>query len=659
MDKVIEKMEPRISASLPKKWYVLDTETNGLYGKCWLVCLMGQDGEHICEFRGADSAEQFRVWMDINIKKFYKTKIYMFNAEFDFVKIWGEPYKYAMEGDSPHNVVWSNGFLKFIRREYISTDKKGKHRYSTIQFIDIARNTYKSSLSDIGDHLGVKKGITPQKFIDGTVKDINDTDVKYCWLDCNITRLYILWLNDFYQQFNVGMRLTTSANAKAVWQTSFIDEPIYINHHVDELFRGAYYGGRTEVFNNGLIPHVYYYDINSMYPANMVKDMPDPNTFRTGGSIANYPNMKTMETALRKALIDKEGYASCKMEAPKGLHIPLLPMKRDKLIFPKIAEGKYCFPEIRKALEIGYKFIEINHFFTAERMKSPFIQYVDFFSKMKEESEKRSLEYYTSKIMLNGLYGKMGERVEKSKYPRYIYIPRQGLEISLDDGTPMRKRSNHGMPWTLTDNGRRRLKANEKYNDRLINIISDLFPKSSQWNIRMGGYLSRKTTGDIRAEQTCVAFAAYVTSYARVMLYEYLEIYQNDVVYCDTDSIVMTCKLPDGMVHPTETGKMELVGEFTDWQSFAPKWYGYTDGDKFVCRIKGVIQRVSKLFKGLDEITPNAVGKWIVQYDTPFKTHESIIRGVDPYTEKSVEKVMVPGIGMKRKFQEDGTSNPK
>jgi len=63
-----------------------------------------------------------------------------------------------------------------------------------------------------------------------------------------------------------------------------------------------------------------------------------------------------------------------------------------------------------------------------------------------------------------------------------------------------------------------------------------------------------------------VAIAAFITSNARVKLWELIKTAGKTALYCDTDSIYMTGKLPDSMIS-NELGKLKL--EFSGSAVFA------------------------------------------------------------------------------------------
>ena len=170
--------------------------------------------------------------------------------------------------------------------------------------------------------------------------------------------------------------------------------------YMKEIGKLAYVGGRCENFNIGLYNDVDYLDINSSYPYQMrVRTFPDMNTYvkRTGDL-----------TALQAYIKDYEGEAYIKVKAPRKLRIPFLHYKREdgKLIFPNGEfSGWYTFPEIKKAIEIGYKILDIYEIAVFERIESPFIDYIEAMMEYKKKPETKE----AAKLLMNGLSGKMGQ----------------------------------------------------------------------------------------------------------------------------------------------------------------------------------------------------------------------------------------------------------
>lgn len=162
--------------------------------------------------------------------------------------------------------------------------------------------------------------------------------------------------------------------------------------------RDAFSGGRTETFklyaaSDDASQPIVYFDYKSLYPwVNKTKRYP-----------VGWPNqILNPETT---DISEFFGLIKCKILAPYGLYLPVLPVKGEKLTFPlckkcveeqmelptlqrsavcrhtqeeRCITGAWCTPELEKALEMGYqilKIYEVWHF--PESEEGLFETYVD------------------------------------------------------------------------------------------------------------------------------------------------------------------------------------------------------------------------------------------------------------------------------------------
>ena len=589
--------------TLPKRWFALDTETVGLYGKPIILCLINQYKEVILELRednDGDVVQRFYEWILGNKRALNGVIIFAHNLEFDLSKIFGNiinnPKGKALFADS-----------RLIMYSYTIEEDTKKRK---LQFRDTF-NLCPMSLSDIGEMLGYKKYHTPDKFKvtdSDTYIPINNEDVKYCVRDCEIVIEFVKKVSNIYSTFNVRMRSTYAANAKAIWQTAFLKENQYVREELDERFRDAYYGGRCEVFvSRHETSRLYYYDINSMYPYVMLMDMPDPSTFK---EIHNYDPIYFI-TVLKKY----EGMADVTVKCPSSLNIPILPYREGKkLLFPSgTFRSKWCFPEIRLAIEKGYEILEIHSIIVGNRMKSPFTEYVNFFTEMKIAATKTKDSPGTpvmrefAKRMLNSLYGKFAQRNPTGE--KYVYVG----DMSEED---------------IPDKA-----------------ICCMIPGTD--------VMEYKNIDRIRARETVVAWAAYITSYSKVHLATFLD---EDSYYCDTDSVFSRKELDPSWIHESEFGMMNLEDTAVEHYFADPKKYAYRSEDKFKVKIKGVPRNLFKArIKDVSDLDKPFI---LFVYDHPIKTKTSLRSGRPVYTMGIHPKLLTRHISPKRTFDEEGNSTP-
>lgn len=175
---------------------------------------------------------------------------------------------------------------------------------------------------------------------------------------------------------------------------------------VNDELRNAYFGGRTEIFRM-YAPEIkgkyyYYYDINSLYPFVMHE--------------YDYPVSKptVVLDPLPNIFIENEGITKARIISPDKLYIPVLPskikIKQDtKLMFILGEyEGYWDNALLRKAKELGYQVTPLKSFI----FKTDYIfkDFVEHFYSIKENSESNTPMYLISKLLMNSLYGKFGQR---------------------------------------------------------------------------------------------------------------------------------------------------------------------------------------------------------------------------------------------------------
>lgn len=192
----------------------------------------------------------------------------------------------------------------------------------------------------------------------------------------------------YFKQYNVDITsiVSTSTLSLKIYRSNFqkLDIPI-LRHNVDKLIRTSYIGGSTDYYyKHG--KNLKYYDVNSLYPAAMLKPLP-----------VKY--IKSHDATNWK-LVDMFGFCEAIITTPKDINIPLLPFKQEgRTIHPEGTWQGIYFTEELKPL--------IYHEFTKEYL---FQDYIDHFYENKKTS-KGALRWI-SKMHLNSLYGYFGRSLE-------------------------------------------------------------------------------------------------------------------------------------------------------------------------------------------------------------------------------------------------------
>lgn len=325
--------------------------------------------------------------------------------------------------------------------------------------------------------------------------------------------------------------------------------------YMKNIGRLAYVGGRCENFKLGLFNDCDYLDINSSYPFQMkTRTYPNMNTYRRRSGD---------QEILMKYIEEYEGEANISIKAPK-LNIPFLHCKdeEDKLIFPLgTFGGWYTFPEIKKAVSLGYKITEVKEIAIFDRMESPFIEYVNDLMKLKKQPDTKQ----AAKLMMNGLSGKFGQLTPNTDKWEIVENT-QDIEVDYKSFFDL-----NGLIWF--------------YNAGLIE------EKESEFR-----------------ETAYPLIVAYITAWGRIQEYEAIEAIGFDkVYYMDTDSIIgdheaiqAAIKAGKIKIDEKELGAYKLEHEGATVQIKGLKYYrihdqkGYLDKEhslNWTYHIKGVPSR--------------------------------------------------------------------
>jgi hypothetical protein len=192
--------------------------------------------------------------------------------------------------------------------------------------------------------------------------------------------------------------ITAPSTSMKIFRRRFLKDEIPRGKDTHDFIRASYKGGRTEPFHrhgSGL----RYYDINSSYPAAMLHDMPAGDPIWWNG-----PPTKRLLSG------KYVGFVEARVIVPENLHLPPLPVTKEKLIFPVgRLEGIWEWSELQMALEVGCEIVEYKRsvWYPGKPLFREFVrelyQYRDKSSPLYDEGLAEVV-----KIMLNALYGKFG-----------------------------------------------------------------------------------------------------------------------------------------------------------------------------------------------------------------------------------------------------------
>ncbi len=395
----------------------------------------------------------------------------------------------------------------------------------SVMFVDTF-NYWQTSVSAMGKQLGDSKLIMPEGI------DNDESMIVYCRKDVDILTNYLLAFMRYLDDNDLaGLGLTLASQSFRSYRHRFMKTPIMLHNRKEvlQLERDGYMGGRVEAYYIGTAKPQNYYklDVNSMYPYVMKKELYPVE-------LVGYSEDLPIDRVW-KLLEDYYVIADCTIDTLK----PAYAMRyKGKLIYPTgVFRTVLHSPELEARKGIGYE--DIAHRVAIYKRGDVFSSYVDYLYNRKVEAEKQGnlVERHQSKILLNSLYGKFGQREFISEIKDNPEGERYG-----------------------------RLAG---YSETLGRSIEVMY-LGNQIEIRYQGGESIYSSP---------AIAGAVTAYARAYLWKLIEeAGLENTYYCDTDSLIVTetgYKQLERYLDNTRLGYLKLEGVEATLQIYGAKEYTY------------------------------------------------------------------------------------
>lgn len=485
----------------------IDIETKGLDATKYLTGGLLKEGCKKAEiYRKKEELWNRVLELGINEGKRGKVlNVYSHNAQYDTAGY--------VDLNDKHLVFFSNRpFIWAYRLSSEECDKLGiKHKAGKgkeiIKFLDTWA-IFKMSLKQLGDMIGLPKIDTPQELLDEQLSDnLPEEKLKeiehYMVRDIEICLQSILFLKKKMRKEGVTVKRLYTINQIAINYLinqfkklpDEYKEPIFWNKKKgqarrtfrDAEIRSAYRGGRVEAFVTGIIDKVNYVDCNSLYPYSAIS-MRFPNLksermyhepLKTGWTVNELINTIGLSRCLVKNVSDDYGFLPIRTDS--GSFYP----KRNKLII-----GTWTHFELKKALENGYKLIDVEWSVCFKEAANPFKEiFPKLYSLRKSGSE---FDDYFYKMMMNAGIGKLAQH-------------RVGQEIVIDD-----------------------VEKCESYLDKNYKVIKGIGLN----------YFYKKTDVNVpRKSYYMPIIPCLINAYARCYMFDFFKrIPLSDLVYTDTDS---------------------------------------------------------------------------------------------------------------------------
>ena len=408
--------------------------------------------------------------------------IYATNLAFDFLGTFME-FSDHWRIIERKGTIYSFTWYQNVNMQSAQTHKNPIYFYDTIRL-------FPASVEKLGQLTQIPKLPHPSCFqqVPNTEQEWTEL-IEYCMNDARISYTFI---TDIYypylQKHELKPKSTIGSIALQDFKNNFLKKPLFPETEQARQFAfKGYYGGRTETFKRGTFKNVYCFDINSLYPSVMAHNLyPDVNRSRIYEKGSLY-HINTYE-----------GVSQVTVEVPY-MEYPPLPYRTDgKLLFPVgIFTAYYCHNELRNAMKYGVKIIDVGESIVYPKTIDYFSEFVatHYAGRLQYQKENNPLEVM-EKLVLNNLYGKFAFNYMETS----SLIPAHQFEFD----------------------------KHVKNATFLTPLFHNQFISISETDIKPPTY-------------SFPILSAYITAYARIKLYSYIQDKRlsKKLIACDTDSLFL------------------------------------------------------------------------------------------------------------------------
>ena len=489
----------------------------------------------------------------VSVKGIKNIIMFAHNTQFDFKMLDGFNQLFKRGWELTNHYVKNKTFILNFKH------KENK----TMLYIWDTMNYVPQSLKDLGKSVGLEK-------LEVEFDDVSDNDLEvYCKRDTEIIYKYIKKLVEFLETNNLS-RLKATAGSLSFntfrhrfYQPDIETRKIYIHDwkKAIALERESYHGGITDCFKLGTYNDLYKFDINSMYPY-IMRDKPVPTKLVFYSHDSNY-NQEQLFKLYRESV--KAGYgvilkANITLDVDNAYILKDFGLKKTMFAYGSF-DTVLCQPELMFLEKNG----SINYIYEISiyEMEKLFDEFVTFFYEKRLEYKKSNdkVNEQFCKLMMNTQYGKWGQR----------NIVRR--ELTIDDKFMIENQKIISQMF---------LRFKEQHPE--IDLKRDIaylgtIIEGGELYVIAGQLILLQQTQD-NSKESFVAISSFITSYARMMLVDFIKIANRDnLYYCDTDSLIVNLKgasklFYTGLMNDTMLGKLKLE-EFGQGSFYAPKFYDF------------------------------------------------------------------------------------
>jgi hypothetical protein len=384
-------------------------------------------------------------------------------------------------------------------------------------------------------------------------------DILLCYDDCETVLEYLTKL----EVKNYPRTKSTAGLSHTKFKKQFTDKEY--NHCFKpfdewESFRPWYTGGFNECWNEWKVENeeIYQIDINSLYPYKMKNEkLPYGNYSPLKSEIYNYGfyTIKIIDSV--ECVSDKLPFINVNGNysgfTPRTIYKSNLKDKQGNI------NGELYL--IEPIYNLFKKYYVGN--WRLKRDKCYFFKSKQIFTEYISELEQKKIEYEKSgdianrtitKLLMNSLYGKFGQVKD---HERYELQPKQA-----------KKRYSYNKKFYYTENKKTRTKK----------------------------YYVLETIKETSILNKYVPIAAAITAESRAYLIEHILKIPNQVLYNDTDSLIIKGKPPTDWIDKNIFGKWKIEGKYNNYAIRAAKSYMLFNSEtgETKRRLKGISKKFQK-----------------------------------------------------------------
>lgn len=395
------------------------------------------------------------------------------------------------------------------------------------------------SIDKLGKIVGVsKKTDIGRKYYESNFTKLNQNEIDE-YVDYAITDIKVMW--EGFQLFNKFIDLNTNkmtipSYALDYWKKIEIDKKKYLKIDSVDYNMFSYFGGYSNVnyrIKNKLVEgNIKCYDINSAYPYAMIQKLPvgKPLTLEEvsekKGDVAILYYIRFKKGRLRDDLVPiiRNYMMSNDFFMKVGNYFRYAVWDIELEWFEKYYEGLEYDVEEVFYFEMDYVFNKyINHWYSIKEESSRILTDIEK-NKVKYPFDKSyyEMQKYVSKLMMNSLYGKFGQ---KPAFPYFLLSDGDYEKNAIFD---IKIKKNKEFGW-----------FNQKV--RVESVKSKDFPNN--FSLYEICNLTESLEKKIPDKCNNVYIASYITSFVRCILFKVIYSLKERFLYSDTDSIYCLGKI--------------------------------------------------------------------------------------------------------------------